>query len=104
MARWRLMSNFMRGRDSIWETAQSMSRGGTWQSFFADIERCKELDTPWTLQLRDPLSNSFVSSVLDNPRKDPRMQVSLLCCATIRPMWKARAHVAAVRALLQSLT
>ena len=56
----------------------------TWQSFFAEIDRCKELDMPWTLQLRDPLSNSFVSSVLDDPRKDPRMQVTLACCATIR--------------------
>ena len=53
----------------------------TWQSFFAEIERCKELQTPWTLQLRDPLSNSFVSSVLDDPRKDPRMQVISSCCA-----------------------
>ncbi len=47
----------------------------TWQTFFADVERCKALETPWTLELRDPLANSFVSSVLEDPRKDPRMQV-----------------------------
>ena len=63
----------------------------TWQSFFAEIERCKELDMPWTLQLRDPLSNSFVSSVLDDPRKDPRMQVIISCCATIGLRVKAYA-------------
>ncbi len=47
----------------------------TWQTFFAEVERCKDLETPWTLELRDPLANSFVSSVLEDPRKDPRMQV-----------------------------
>ena len=47
----------------------------TWQTFFAEVERCKNLETPWTLELRDPLANSFVSSVLEDPRKDPRMQV-----------------------------
>ena len=49
----------------------------TWQTFFAEIERCKNLEIPWTLQLRDPLANSFVSSVLEDPRKDPRMQVCI---------------------------
>ena len=49
----------------------------TWRTFFAEIERCKNLEIPWTLQLRDPLANSFVSSVLDDPRKDPRMQVCI---------------------------
>ena len=57
----------------------------TWQSFFAEIERCKLLEAPWTLQLRDPLANSFVSSVLEDPRKDPRMQVgNLTYIATMR--------------------
>ena len=73
----------------------------TWQSFFAEIERCKELDMPWTLQLRDPLSNSFVSSVLDDPRKDPRMQVINLCLATIRLIVKEGNHCVVDRALLQ---
>ena len=73
----------------------------TWQSFFAEIERCKELDVPWTLQLRDPLSNSFVSSVLDDPRKDPRMQVINLCLATFWLILKAGNHVGVDKALLQ---
>ena len=55
----------------------------TWQTFFAEVERCKNLETPWTLELRDPLANSFVSSVLEDPRKDPRMQVWIL---KTRPM------------------
>lgn len=49
----------------------------TWKTFFEEVERCKALETPWTLQLRDPLANSFVSSVLEDPRKDPRMQARL---------------------------
>jgi hypothetical protein len=57
----------------------------TWQSFFAEIERCKSLEVPWTLQLRDPLANSFVSSVLEDLQKDPRMQVgNLTYIATMR--------------------
>ena len=48
------------------------------------MERCKCLETPWTLQLRDPLANSFVSSVLEDPRKDPRMQVCAFTSAAIK--------------------
>ena len=47
----------------------------TWKTFFEEVDRCKALETPWTLQLRDPMANSFVSSVLEDPTKDPRMQV-----------------------------
>ena len=47
----------------------------TWQTFFAELDALAALERPWTLVLRDPLANSFVSSVVEDPRKDPRMQV-----------------------------
>ena len=47
----------------------------TWQTFFAELDALAALERPWTLLLRDPLANSFVSSVAEDPRKDPRMQV-----------------------------
>ena len=46
-----------------------------WQRFFARLEGCAALETPWTLVLQDPLANSFVSSVVDDPRSDPRMSI-----------------------------
>ena len=48
-----------------------------WQSFFAKLEACAALETPWTLVLQDPLANSFVSSVVDDPRADPRMTIEV---------------------------
>jgi C4-type Zn-finger protein len=47
----------------------------TWRTFFAELDALAALERPWTLMLRDPLANSFVSSVTEDPRKDPRMQV-----------------------------
>ena len=47
----------------------------TWKSFFAELDTCKALERPWTLVIRDPLANSFVSSACEDPRKDPRMEV-----------------------------
>lgn len=49
----------------------------TWKTFFAELEACKSLEHPWTLVLRDPLANSFISSVGEDPRQDPRMQVGI---------------------------
>ena len=46
-----------------------------WQRFFARLEGCAALEAPWTLVLQDPLGNSFVSSVVDDPRNDPRMSI-----------------------------
>ena len=101
MAKWQINEqvNALQGFH-LGDSAEHEQRR-TWQSFFAEIDRCKELDMPWTLQLRDPLSNSFVSSVLDDPRKDPRMQVTIPCCATIGFLVKGSFHVAVARALLQ---
>lgn len=48
----------------------------TWKRFFQEMEACKALEHPWTLTLTDPLANSFVSSVVEDPRQDPRMQVT----------------------------
>lgn len=48
----------------------------TWKTFFAELDSCKALERPFTLILRDPLANSFISSVSEDPMKDPRMQVS----------------------------
>ena len=46
----------------------------TWKTFFAEMDALKAMERPWTLTLRDPLANSFVSSVVEDPRRDPRMQ------------------------------
>ncbi|CAL8462641.1 g2174 [Coccomyxa elongata] len=47
----------------------------TWRSFFAELDACKALEHPWTLIIRDPLANSFVSSACEDPRRDLRMEV-----------------------------
>jgi len=51
-----------------------------WQAFFAKLEACAALEAPWTLVLQDPLANSFVSSVVDDPRADPRMVIEARRC------------------------
>ena len=52
-----------------------------WQTFFAKLEACAALEAPWTLVLQDPLANSFVSSVVDDPRADPRMVIEARAAA-----------------------
>jgi C4-type Zn-finger protein len=53
-----------------------------WQAFFAKLEACAALEAPWTLVLQDPLANSFVSSVVDDPRADPRMVIEARAAAS----------------------
>lgn len=65
-----------------------------WKRFFARLEGCAALEAPWTLVLQDPLANSFVSSVVDDPRDDPRMTIevrTILSCflVNVDMQWSA---------------
>lgn len=56
------------------DSASALDRSN-WGAFFTKLEDCMKLNQSWTLQIQDPLSNSFVSPCTENPESDPRLSV-----------------------------
>ena len=54
------------------DSASALDRS-TWGAFFAKLDDCMQLKQPWTLQITDPLSNSFVAPCMEDPESDPRL-------------------------------
>ncbi|MCJ1461843.1 hypothetical protein MMC07_000442 [Pseudocyphellaria aurata] len=46
-----------------------------WTAFLDSLEACRQLDTPWTLILSDPLANSFVAPCGDDLESDTRLTI-----------------------------
>lgn len=44
-----------------------------WESFLESLDACKRLEHPWTLELSDPLSNSFIAPCTDDVADDKRL-------------------------------
>ncbi len=56
------------------DSAEGVSRS-QWGAFIQKLENCMALQHPWTLELADPLANTFVSSLTDDPAEDVRLSI-----------------------------
>ena len=54
------------------DSAQGVSRS-QWSTFIQKLADCMTLQHPWTLELSDPLANTFVSSITADPAEDVRL-------------------------------
>ena len=57
---------------SLGDSAQGVTRS-QWSTFIQKLDDCMTLKHPWTLQLSDPLANTFISSVTSDPAEDARL-------------------------------
>lgn len=55
------------------DSAQGVTRS-QWGAFIQKLEYCMALQHPWTLELSDPLANTFVSSITADPAEDIRLE------------------------------
>lgn len=55
------------------DSAQGVTRS-QWGAFIQKLEDCMALQHPWTLELSDPLANTFVSSITADPAEDIRLE------------------------------